>query len=160
MFNSYVNLPEGNSLIHLRHPARQVKRLGWKWSYRPNQEKLSHAVAVFQHTIGLGWPGGSPSGGRWNAWFASFKSRLSWAQDRWENQSYGHSTILDEIPQVYKGHTYTYIYYIKIARLVLFIYICIYWLICLFTYLLFIFLSLSLQRHPEGSICSFIYLFI
>ena len=37
-----------------------------------------------------------------------------------------------------------------------------YLLIDLFIYLfiIHIFLSLSLQRHPEGSICSFIYLFI
>jgi hypothetical protein len=73
----------------------------------------------------------------------------------WENQSYGHSTILDGIPQVYKGHTYIYI---EIDRLVFFIYV----FTDLFDYLFIIHisLSLSLQRHPDGSICSFIYLFI
>ena len=57
----------------------------------------------------------------------------------WENQSYGHFTILDGIPQVYKGHTYIYILK-KIDRLVLFIYV----FTDLFVYLvLIIFLSLA-----------------
>ena len=56
----------------------------------------------------------------------------------WENQSYGHSTILDGIPQVYKGHTYIYI---EIDRLVFFIYV----FTDLFDYLFIIHISLSLS---------------